>query len=116
MDENQRKAAREEAKKLGIMLDEDFEKHYTSRRNAERLIEDTDLTVSRAEGMGVKTNTKELLEHMQETNIQNPDKAFEDKFGKSLGDSFEQPTGEEKIEGVTEPLKDRIHRALEEGD
>ena len=79
--DEQRKIAREEAKKLGILLDDDFDNMYAQRRAAERLTEDTDDVVSDAvDKYGIKTSTKELLEHMAETGIRNPERALKDKF------------------------------------
>ena len=79
--EEQRKVARQQAKELGILLDDDFDKLYMQRRSAERLTEQAEDAVQDAQDKyGIKTSTKEVLEHMGETGIRDPEKAIKDKF------------------------------------
>lgn len=93
--------AREEAKKLGLMLDDDFDKMYAQRRQAEKLIEDTDLAVGEAsEKYGIKTDTESLLKHMQETGIRNPEKALKDMFEEQIDKWKEKELGKKKGSGL----------------
>lgn len=80
-DEDRRKIARAEAKKLGIVLDEDFEERYARLRAAEQLREDAeDVALDGAEKYGIKTTGRKILEYMAERGIRDPDDAFELMF------------------------------------
>jgi len=100
-DEELRIKAREEAKKLGLMLDDDFDEMYAKRRGAEKLIEDADLAVENAnEKYGVKTDTEALLKHMQETGIRKPDIAIKDMFEEQIDKWKEQELNKKKGSGL----------------
>lgn len=80
-----REVARKQGKELGIMFQEDFDQMYVQRRAAERLLEDVDVLVSQTAEKGQpKTTREDLLKHMQETGIKNPEKAYKDMFEEEL--------------------------------
>jgi len=99
--DEQRTIYRDEARKLGLVLDDDFDKMYAQRRAAERLTEDTEDTVLEAnEKYGFKTNVKELLEHMAETGIRSPEKALKDKFEPQIDKWKEEELAKKKGTGL----------------
>jgi len=100
-EEETRKLAREQAKKLGILLDEDFDAKYVQRREAEKLLEDTNLAVENAsEKYNIKTTPESLLKHMQETGIKNPDKALKDMFEEQIDKWKEKELSKKKGSGL----------------
>ena len=78
--------AREQARKIGIVTSGDLESWYTQRRSAERLLEECSKLESETTGEDgrPKFNTEEILQHMQETGIKSPFKAYKDKYEKEL--------------------------------
>jgi len=103
--EDQTKIARAEAKKLGIVLDEDlqdfFDKRYSLLRTAEQLRDDSeDIALDGFEKYGIKTTGKELLEYMQERGIRNPDDAFELKFKPQIKKWEEEQLAKQKGAGL----------------
>ena len=79
--EELKQLARKQGEELGIMFKEDFDQQYLQRRSAEKLIEDTQAVISDAKEKGLpETDVSKLLQHMQETGIKNPTKAYNDMF------------------------------------
>lgn len=83
--------AREQAKKIGILTQGDLDSWYTSRRAAEKLLEDCNGKQSEINGEDGRPKfvTEEILTHMQETGIKSPIKAYKDKFETEL-DAWKQ--------------------------
>ncbi len=120
--EEQRRIAREEARKLGILLDEDFDRLYQERRQAERLIEEAeDMVLEAQEKYGIKTTVKELLEHMAKPESpKNVEKAFKDMFEEQIEAWKEKQLAKRKgaelvtetasTAGAKEPKKPKLTR------
>ena len=99
--EEQRKIAREEAGKLGLITDTDFDKRYAMMRAGERLMEDAeDVALDGMEKYGIKTTGREVVEYMAETGIRNPDDAFQLKFKDPIRKWEESELGKKKGEGL----------------
>lgn len=76
---------RENAKKFGLMTQEDFDNLYANRRAGEKLLESTESVVTKAvEAGNPKTNVEELLTYMAETGIKDPNTAYEVMFKAQL--------------------------------
>ncbi len=86
LSEDQIQQAREQAKKIGIVTQGDLDSWYTSRRAAEKLLEDCKALEDEVNGEDgrPKFTTEEMLTHMQETGIKNPMKAYKDKYETEL--------------------------------
>jgi len=68
-----------------VVRKDEFDQIYSQRRSAEKLLEDVNLVVSDAKEVGKpETTTEALLQHMQETGIRNPQKAYKDMFEEQL--------------------------------
>jgi hypothetical protein len=106
--EEMREMARKQAKELGLVLSEDFDSEYIKRRSAERLLEDVQKIVKEAETLGKpKTSVDAVLQHMQETGMKSPDKAYKDMYETEL-DAWKleqskkvKPNGISTIEGTS---------------
>ena len=83
--EEAKQLARQQGKELGIMFQEDFDQLYLQRRSAEKLLEDIDAVVDEAGELGKpKTSRDAILNHMQQTGIKNPAKAYNDLYEAEL--------------------------------
>ncbi len=91
LSQQQIEQAREQAKKIGIVTQGDLDAWYTSRRAAEKLLEDCRALEDEVNGEDgrPKFTTEEMLAHMQETGIKNPMKAYKDKYETEL-DTWKQ--------------------------
>ena len=104
----QAKVIREELSKHNVVFKDDLEKTitdlYARNRAAERLTETSeDVALEASKTYGINTTSKEILEHMVETGIRDPEKAFKDKFEKQLDTWKEKELGKKKgTEFVTE--------------
>ena len=68
-----------------VVKKSDFDEIYAQRRAAERLLDDIDVVIGDAKELGKpETNKEDLLKHMQETGIRNPEKAYKDLFEEQL--------------------------------
>lgn len=78
--------AREQARKLGIMTQGDMDSWYQSRRSAERLLEKCSSYEGEINGEDGRPKfvTEEILKHMEETGIKDPQKAYKDKYEPEL--------------------------------
>lgn len=84
-EKEQERLVRENAKKFGLMTQEDFDNLYANRRAGEKLLESTESVVTKAvEAGNPKTNVEELLTYMAETGIKNPQTAYEVMFKAQL--------------------------------
>src|SRR3990167_7831006 len=76
-----------EAKKLGLISVNDVNEYIDSRLAARDLQEDIEAVVELAKEEGKpEIESLRLVEHMQETGIRNPQKAYNDLFEKELDD------------------------------
>jgi hypothetical protein len=93
--------AKQQARELGLMTQDDLDSFYVTRRAAEKLVEDVDSMISEAKSKGQPETTKEdLLKHMQETGIRNPQKAYKDLFETELESWKEQQTKKAVMPGL----------------
>ena len=77
--------AKAEARKLGLMLKEDFDPEYHSRRQTEKVLSEIDSVISGAAADGKpKIDPQGLVQYMVDTGIKNPTDAYELKFKKEL--------------------------------
>lgn len=68
-----------------VVRKQDFDEFYAQRRAAEKLLEDVDGVINNAKEAGKPSTTKEdLLKHMSETGMRNPEKAYKDMFEDQL--------------------------------
>ena len=68
-----------------VVKRQDFDAFYAQRRSAEKLVEDIDtLIVKNKEDGKPFTNREDLLKHMSETGIRNPERAYKDMFDEQL--------------------------------
>jgi hypothetical protein len=68
-----------------VVKRQDFDAFYAQRRSAEKLVEDIDtLIVKNKEDGKPSTNREDLLKHMSETGIRNPERAYKDMFDEQL--------------------------------
>jgi hypothetical protein len=83
--------AREQAKKIGIVTQGDLDSWYQSRRSAEKLLEECKGYEGEIKGDDgrPKFDSEEILNHMAETGIKNPLKAYKDKYETEL-DAWKQ--------------------------
>lgn len=93
--------ALKQAKELGLVTADDFNQYYLQRRDAERLIEDTESIISGAKEDGKpETTTDELLKYMQESGIKNPEKAYKLMFENELDEWKSKQTDKLKRPGL----------------
>jgi hypothetical protein len=90
--------AREQARKIGILTQGDLDSWYSSRRAAEKLLEEcaTQQEEVNGEDGRPKFVTEEILKHMEETGIKNPMKAYKDKFETELDNWKQSELNKEK--------------------
>jgi len=63
------------------MTEKQFEVKYVQRRNAERLVEDTESVLLEMKEQGMpQTTVEDVLKHMADTGIRVPQKAYKDMF------------------------------------
>lgn len=103
--------AREAAKKIGIVtedqfdnyLDKRFRSKYLQERAAERLIEDCEDFEKKFDGKDGRPAFKkeEILNHMMETGIKDPELAYKTKFETEIDAWKEQQFGSMKKPGIT---------------
>lgn len=100
--DEQRKVAREEAKRLGLLLDTDFNDMYAQRRAGERLTDSTESAVSNAEDKyGIKTTVKDVLQHMAKPESPKvPEKAIKDMFEPQIDKWKEEQLTSKKGDGL----------------
>lgn len=76
-----REAAVRQARELGIPLNEDVRKIVSEMMQGQQLINDISETIDSMTSDGLpNTTVEDVLNHMQETGIRNPDKAYKDMF------------------------------------
>ena len=84
----QRESAKKELYELmggQPMTQAEFDNMYLQRRSAEKLLEDTQAVIDEAiEEKLPTTDVNKLLDHMKETGIRNPKKAYKDMFESEL--------------------------------
>lgn len=74
-----------EAKNLGLLTVEDVDSYIDRRLEAREIREDTQAVIVEAEDKyGIKTDEETLLNHMVETGIRNPEKAFKDLYEEKI--------------------------------
>ena len=98
LSEEQIQLAREQARKIGIVTQGDLDSWYQARRAGEKLLEECatyegDIT---GEDGRPKFVTMDILDHMKETGIRNPFKAYKDKFETELDAWKESELNKEK--------------------
>lgn len=75
--ETTRKQAREEAKKIGLVLDDDLESYYQTRKQGEEILNETRSLISNIKEKGMPEVTDEdLLQFMLDNGIKNPTVAY----------------------------------------
>ena len=90
-----------EAKKYGLMTNEDFESQYANRRAGEKLHENVLNVISKAVGEGKpKTTDEELLVYMSETGVKDPQTAYEVMFKNQLREIEMKALSELKPSGL----------------
>ena len=93
------KQARVEAKKLGLISIEDVNEYIDRRIEAINLKEETESIVGEAEEKyGIKTSEDAIYNHMVDTGIRNPQKAFKDLYEEKL-DAWK----EKQLESLKKP-------------
>lgn len=76
-----------------------LDEYYLSRRNGEKLIDQTQEYISKAEADGLpKTNVEDLLKFMDEQGIRNPEFAYKMKFEKEI-----ESIKEAKLSAIKKP-------------
>ena len=93
LSDEQIQQAREQAKKIGIVTQGDLDTWYQSRRSAEKLLEECkgyEGEIDGADGRP-KFNSEAILNHMADTGIKNPLKAYKDKYESEL-DAWKEST------------------------
>jgi len=103
--------AREAAKKIGIVtedrfddyLDKRFRGRYLQERAAEKLLEDCEELEGQIDGKDGRPafNKEEILNHMMETGIKNPEKAYKDKYENDIDSWKEKQFGAMRKPGFT---------------
>lgn len=100
-EDEKRRLAKDEARKLGLLTEDDFEEKYAQRRAGEKLLDRTESVISSAAAEGKpKTSTEELLTYMAETGIKNPNDAYELMFKKQLREIEMQKLQSIKPQGI----------------
>ncbi len=101
-DEEMISQAKEQAKKLGLLTTDDFDKYYVARREAEKLLDDCRNLETEVDGKDGRPPFKlqEILTHMQETGIRNPEKAYKDKYEEQIDRWKEQQLRGAKPRGL----------------
>lgn len=98
MDPNAIAQAKQAARQLGIVTDDQFgellgksfRQFYMNERAAERLIDDTNSVISSYKEKGLPAaSTEDILKHMQENGFRSPEKAYKDMFEKEI-DSWKE--------------------------
>ncbi len=91
--------ARAEAKDLGLISIDDVNQYIDARLEARDILQDTEAVVSQAkDDYGISTSVEDIIGHMQETGIRNPQKAFKDLYESEIDKSKEA-----KIESIKKP-------------
>src|SRR3990167_2260798 len=99
--EEVKKQALIEAKKLGLISVNDVNEYIDSRLAARDLQEDIEAVVELAKEEGKpEVESLRLVEHMQETGIRNPQKAYNDLFEKELDDWRQKQLDKVKKSGM----------------
>jgi BMFP domain-containing protein YqiC len=85
-------AALKQAKELGLVsreeLTQEARRIASEMMQGQKLLEDIDNVIDTMTGEGLpRTSTEELIQHMQETGIKNPQKAYKDMFEKEWVES-----------------------------
>jgi len=105
-DEEVAQQAREQARRIGLALNEDVEAKVTQK--VMEVLEARDLLNTCKEYEGEYSGkdgrpsfkTKEILEYMDETGIKNPEKAYKDKYEKELDSWKEEQIKKSKPSGL----------------
>jgi len=64
-----------------LMTKKEAQEFYANQRAATQLLEDVEVVINEANAIGKpKTSVGDLLQHMDETGIKNPEKAYKDMF------------------------------------
>ena len=85
------KQAIAEADRLGLIHKGNIRQYYFEMRQAERLLEDAEEVSAQAKTEGLpEIKVDDLLKHMEETGIKNPQKAYNDMFEKQIDKIKEQ--------------------------
>ena len=93
--------AKEEAKKLGLVSIDDINEFVDRRIEVRELREDVQAVVTEAEEKyGIKTSEDAILNHMVDTGIKNPQKAFKDIYEEKLDAWKEQQINKVKKPGM----------------
>jgi hypothetical protein len=108
--EEQRRTAREQAKAIGIVTNDQleewfeskFSQKYSSTREAERLLEDTSKLEKEINGSDgrPKFNQQEVLEYMRDNGIRNPQVAYKLKYEDQLDKWKEDQLNKNKNRGI----------------
>lgn len=109
------KEAKDAARKLGIVIDEDFDSrlqksfrtYYQQERAAEKLLEDAKDMESEIDGKDGRPafKTQEVLEFMAENGINNLETAYKVKYEKELDSWKESQLGKAKRSGMTTTIQ-----------
>lgn len=79
--------ARAEAKKLGLVSIDDVNEYIDRRIEAKEIQADVQTVVNQGvEKYGIKTDEGAILQHMVDTGIRNPEKAFKDLYEEKIDD------------------------------
>ena len=93
--------ALKEAKNLGIVTIEDVNEYVDRRIEAREIREDVQSVVSEAdETYGIKTSEEAVLNHMIDTGIKNPQRAFKDLYEEKIDVWKEQQINKAKKPGM----------------
>lgn len=95
--------AKEAARKVGILTNDDFRQFYAQERAAERLLEDVKSHESKIDGSDGRPAFKaqEILEYMKDTGLTNPELAYKTKYEKEIDAWKEEQLGKVKRTGMT---------------
>lgn len=99
--EELRDRALAEAKEIGLVSVKDVDEYIDRRLAARELLDDTEGVVSKAkDDFGIDTSVEDLITHMQETGIKNPEKAFKDLYEDKIDKIKEERIGSIKKPGM----------------
>lgn len=111
LDENAVREAKEAARKIGLVTDEqftefmgkNFRQFYQQERAAERLLDDCKDFEGEFDGKDGRPafKTEEILEYMRDTGIKNPELAYKTKFESQLDSWKESQLAKAKRPGLT---------------
>lgn len=111
LDENAVREAKEAARKIGLVTDEqftefmgkNFRQFYQQERAAERLLDDCKDFEGEFDGKDGRPafKTEEILEYMRDTGIKNPELAYKTKFESQLDSWKESQLAKAKKPGLT---------------